>query len=59
MPYQPNENEVAWLESLHAVVNAARMVCALDGTDRLSIEALRDALYNFGVHDERSRDDRN
>ena len=53
--YQPNDQEISWVLSLNEVVNAARLVCLFDGADRISIEALRDALYKFGVENERAK----
>lgn len=38
--------------AMRAVVFAARMVTAFDGTDRESLDKLRDALYEFGRIDQ-------
>lgn len=38
----------AWLNAAVKVIVAARMVVAFDGTDRISLEALRDAIFEFG-----------
>lgn len=48
----PDPRWLEWLAVLGKVVNAARLVTALDGTDRESLDQLRDALYEFGIIDE-------
>lgn len=48
----PDPRWMEWLAVLGKVVNSARLVTALDGTDRESLDQLRDALYEFGVIDE-------
>jgi hypothetical protein len=49
----PDPQWLEWLAVLGKVVNAARLVTAFDGTDRDSLDQLRDALYEFGLIDER------
>lgn len=48
----PDPRWLEWLAVLGKVVNSARLVTALDGTDRESLDQLRDALYEFGIIDE-------
>lgn len=48
----PDPRWLEWLAVLGKVVNSARLVCAFDGTDRDSLDQLRDALYEFGIIDE-------
>lgn len=48
----PDPRWLEWLAILGRVVVSARMVCAFDGTDRESLDQLRDALYDFGLIDE-------
>lgn len=48
----PDPRWFDWLRILGKVVNSARLVCAFDGTDRESLDALRDALYEFGLIEE-------
>jgi hypothetical protein len=54
----PDPRWLKWLAVLGRVVSAARLVTAFDGTDRESLDQLRDALYDFGlVEEELSRDE--
>jgi len=46
---------VALFNALGNVLSCARLVTVFDGTDRLSIEALRTALYNYGLIEEQVR----
>lgn len=48
----PDPRWLEWLTVLGKVVNSARLVTAFDGTDRDSLDQLRDALFEFGVIDE-------
>jgi hypothetical protein len=48
----PDPRWLEWLAVLGRVVNSARLVTAFDGTDRQSLDQLRDALYEFGIIDE-------
>ena len=38
-----------WFREARNVIGCARLVCVFDGTDRNSLELLRDALYKLGV----------
>lgn len=49
----PDPKWLEWLAVLGRVVNSARLVSAFDGTDRASLDQLRDDLYEFGIIDER------
>lgn len=48
----PDPRWLEWLAVLGKVVVAARLVTAFDGTDRESLDQLRDALFEFGLIDE-------
>jgi hypothetical protein len=48
----PDPRWLDWLAVLGKVVTSARLVTAFDGTDRESLDQLRDALYEFGLIDE-------
>lgn len=52
----PDPRWLEWLAALGKVVNSARLVTAFDGTDRASLDQLRDALYEFGVIEEQLSD---
>jgi hypothetical protein len=48
----PDPRWLEWLVVLGKVVTCARLVTAFDGTDRESLDQLRDALYEFGLVEE-------
>ena len=41
--------EDEWFREARNVIAFARLVCVFDGTDRQSLDFLRDALYRLGV----------
>ena len=51
-PMMPDPRMFEWRAALGRVIVSARLVSAFDGTDRASLDALRDALYEFGRLDE-------
>lgn len=51
-PTIPDEKWDQWTMCLAAVVVTARLVAAFDGTDRQSLDFLKDALYELGEFSE-------
>lgn len=46
---EPDENEmIRRMVVLMRLIEAARMVVAFDGTDRESLDELREAMYEYG-----------
>lgn len=55
----PDPKMIEWLASLSRVIQMARLVSTFDGTDRASLDALRDALCEFTLLDEEVQRDNN
>lgn len=45
----PTQIEDDWFREARNVIGFARLVCVFDGTDRQSLDFLRDALYRLGI----------
>jgi hypothetical protein len=49
MTYRDEQDMINRIVVLMRLIEAARMVVAFDGTDRDSLDELREAVYEFGV----------